>query len=452
MARKHRRIEPEDRAARQQAIDSQRRRLDRAREQANREAQVEAALRNARTRHELRRYTLERSTRADSRATRRFCADLYDIVKLPCGREPDGMLLASLARHRRDWFRPISTWRPEGDTQIEQQSSLLRHLLTRYPVPAFMEQAWYMDDLTEGREYRTWFLRMTRGENIRACSPPIPLTHRAAHLFLHAPGDCTIVGAMRRAQYLGMGGSDRGAVELLNTALGYPQPNERFWETALQFLANHESELRAGQIALLAAFLHWRVTGQHRIANPLAPAPVFSMKGRTLGSLLREAEVFRAALPSLTGPVKWWDRLGIKEWLPEEGADERTWSIVELLNSAELRHEGETMRHCVAHYDRVCAAREVSIWSVRCQDREAAYAEPIMTIEIRTERRVIVQARGKRNQSAMDEQAGPLLRAAARLMIQWTEREKLTINWGLLGWNRTWLLSNEDMEERCGLV
>jgi hypothetical protein len=68
---------------------------------------------------------------------------------------------------------------------------------------------------------------MTRGENIRACSAPIRLTHRAAHLFLQAPEDCTIVGAMRRAQYLAMGGSVAGATELFDTVLGYAQANER---------------------------------------------------------------------------------------------------------------------------------------------------------------------------------------------------------------------------------
>src|SRR4051812_36725694 len=107
MARKGRTIEPDDRAARQRAVIIQRQRLERVREEARREGQITAALRAAKQRHELREYALKRSTRADSRTTRRFCADLHEIVKLPCGREPDGLLLANLARHRRDWFRPI---------------------------------------------------------------------------------------------------------------------------------------------------------------------------------------------------------------------------------------------------------------------------------------------------------------------------------------------------------
>jgi hypothetical protein len=66
------------------------------------------------------------------------------------------------------------------------------------------------------------------------------------------------------------------------------------------------------------------------------------------------------------------------------------------------------------------------IWSVRCRE--------------------IVQARGKRNQIAMAAEAGPLLRAAARRVIEWAEREELSIGWGLLGWNRSWLLSQRDTD------
>jgi hypothetical protein len=355
------------------------------------------------------------------------------------------MLLANLARHRRDWHRPLASWQPAGDTDLEQQSSLIRHLLARYEVPAFMEQAWYTAELGEAREHRGWYLHLARGGNIRRCATPIQLTHRAAHLFLQAPKDCTIVGAMRRAQYLAMGGSCRGAAELLNTALGYAQPDEPFWETALLYFANHESELRAGQIALLTEYLHWRITGDRQHRNPLMHEPVFTMKGRSLGNILREAEAYRAARPALSGPARWWDRTGIQEWEPAIDAQLREWSIVELLSSAELRHEGEVMRHCVAHYDRLCISGAVSIWSVRYKNADMAFEQPIMTLELRNERREVVQARGKFNCSAMSVEATPMLRSAASVVIEWADREKLSLNWGLLGWNSS--LRNADPGE-----
>ena len=160
-----------------------------------------------------------------------------------------------------------------------------------------------------------------------------------------------------------------------------------------------------------------------------------------------KATVDRAAQPSLSGPVSWWKPSGVSEWAEEKDAAGRYWSIVELLNSGELRQEGDTMRHCVGHYDRRCQSGGTSIWSVRCLGLEAAYPVPILTIEMRNTGREIVQARGKCNLNAMSPNAGSLLRAAARRVIAWAKRENLAIAWGLLGWNRSQLLSEPDTDD-----
>jgi len=447
MARSGRTTDRDELEARQRAVDMQRRRLDRVRDEARREKDITEALRGEKRRREHRETVLARRIRTDSRSTKRFFADLHDIVKLPCGSAPDHRLLANLARHRRDWFRPLFSWNPQGESLIDQQSSMIRHLLTRYEVPAFMERAWYLDDLSEGREHRTWFLRMTRGENIRACSPPIRLTHRAAHLFVQAPEECTIVGAMRRAQYLAMGGSTTGAAELLRTFLGYPQSNEGFWETALQFLAEHEREMRPGQIWLLVDYFQARITGRTLRAEPLQQAPIFSLKGRTLANLIRDAEAYRTAHPITGRQEIWWKNSSIGEWEPTEDASGRTWSIVELLNSEELGQEGDAMHHCVAGYSRQCKSGVTSIWSVRCRGADTSYSNSILTVEVRNHSREIVQARGKYNQGAMAPEAGPLLRSGARQVVEWADREGLSIGWGLLGWDRSRVLREEGADD-----
>src|SRR5262245_56066636 len=58
----------------------------------------------------------------------------YDIVL-------NGLL--SLAFFHRDWLRPVETWEPDGGNPRPQFSSLARHLLAAYPVPAFMTSVWF---------------------------------------------------------------------------------------------------------------------------------------------------------------------------------------------------------------------------------------------------------------------------------------------------------------------
>jgi hypothetical protein len=245
---------------------------------------------------------------------------------------------------------------------------------------------------------------------------------------------------MRRAQYLAIGGSAAGAAEILNTALGYPQDNELFWEAALLFLANHEAEMRPGNVRQIVNYLSER-TRRNPFGGP--EQDEFTLRGRSLRTLLRDAVEYERTRPELERAVIWWQRLAIEEWRPDAEEDGTRWTIVELLNDAELRAEGDTMRHCVAGYAGRCRMGLKSIWSVRSRSADSACWFPVMTVEIDSASRTIVQARGKCNQSAMAQDVGPLLREAARQAVLWAERENLTIAWGLLGWHRAYLLERQ---------
>lgn len=110
----------------------------------------------------------------------------------------------------------------------------------------------------------------------------------------------------------------------------------------------------------------------------------------------------------------------------ERTRDERRrakWTVVELVDSRELAHEGRTMRHCVARYARACAAGHSSIWSVRHRWDDEVTARSMLTIEVRPDTRTIVQLRGKSNQRAS---GWPL-----ELVRRWAAREGLSLHHSL---------------------
>ncbi len=53
----------------------------------------------------------------------------------------DGLL--ALARHSRNWLRPVAAWKPQTHNTRRQFGSLARHLFAEWPVPAFMDSVWF---------------------------------------------------------------------------------------------------------------------------------------------------------------------------------------------------------------------------------------------------------------------------------------------------------------------
>ncbi|MEW6756525.1 MAG: hypothetical protein AB1505_36975, partial [Candidatus Latescibacterota bacterium] len=104
--------------------------------------------------------------------------------------------MAALARHHRDWLRPVEEWFPRSANGRRQYSELARHLLARYAVPLFMDAAWHEPDGPAARRQQGWFKHMGLGGSVRAMDTDIALTRRMAHLFTQAPSHFTVPMAM----------------------------------------------------------------------------------------------------------------------------------------------------------------------------------------------------------------------------------------------------------------
>jgi hypothetical protein len=110
----------------------------------------------------------------------------------------DGLL--ALARHSRNWIRPVAVLKPQKHNTRRQFASLTRHLFAKWPVPAYMDSVWFLGNGRGAVQQQEWFLHVGRGQNIRTADLPLPYTKRMAHHFMQAPADLTVEAALRWAR------------------------------------------------------------------------------------------------------------------------------------------------------------------------------------------------------------------------------------------------------------
>lgn len=307
-----------------------------------------------------------------------------------------------ISKNYKRRFRDIEEWKVKTHNRERQVSDLLRHLFANYAVPTFMDQAFYQGHIN----HIDWFIHIGRGNNIRtATNLPITLTKKAAHFFLKAPNNYSIIEAMRYGQILSLGGDERLVHHINATRLGQSFVCDDFWMTVIQFFIKHPM-LDPAQIHPIVDYIHHvkythrqeydHVTGNYTQALP-PEKPNFSMKGRTVDSLLREVEKWHQSLQKekLSGA---WKPYEIPNFYYNEGSEgkRKFYQIEQLMNSQSLRKEGRIMKHCVASYIHSCRKGSCSIWSMTVASEEKHTMDHLVTIEL-SKHRVIVQVRGKYN-------------------------------------------------------
>jgi hypothetical protein len=314
--------------------------------------------------------------------------------------------LLSLALHQADWLRPIETWLPTDAKAWRQLTALAHHLFARFPVPPFMTSVWFDLAGDEVLPQHGWYKHLGLGQSIRTAGLPLRFTRAMAHLFSQAPDHYTATAALRWAQVRGLGGREALARAVVGTRLGKVLEHEDFWESGLYFFINHRS-LDLAQVGPIVDFLQdqkfeWRegVSSEGVFGKQPPPRPEYSIKGRTVASLVRQVVVWQKELgrdahqPSLS-----WRHSRFKDFQLVEGNAEqgsmRVWTITELLTSRALFLEGRAMRHCVATYAERCARRQTSIWSMQVENQRGRHR--VLTVEVDLPKRTVCQARGKCN-------------------------------------------------------
>jgi hypothetical protein len=326
----------------------------------------------------------------------------------------------ALTRECEKWKRLFEEWRPESHNPDRQFSSLARHLWASYHVPLFMDNAWFHGNLTQ----QEWFRHIGAGKNIRtAANLPIPLTKIMAHHFLTAPDSYSINGAVRWAQVHGLGGDKRLADALLEIKIAHDFRDNDFWLSVLRFFIRNPL-LDPIHINPIIDFI-WSRKYENRIvfvdagvAEELGPEqPNFSMRGRTVDSLLAAVDVWHRKLgrEAKSGNLQW-KKSPREPFSFVEGSKQnknmKVWRIRELLSSSELIAEGRAMQHCVASYARSCHNGSCSIWTMDAETEEGM--EKLLTLEVNNAGNLIRQVRGKRNRRQTEKEKEVVQRWATR--------------------------------------
>jgi hypothetical protein len=248
-------------------------------------------------------------------------------------------------------------------------------------------------------------------------------------LFLASPDHLTVEQAMRRAELKALGASPELIRRVLATRLGSDLSHGEFWRTVMGFFVRFSDDLDHDMVGTIVAFLHAvrhervEVQTDDGLTFMAPPQPGFSMKGRTLQSVLRLVDGWHKSLGLSAGGHLRWDRSRHRPVIfQDEPVDADTapvmWEFVELTNGTELRREGAALRHCVASYAYLCVRGASRIWSLRRRSSRGT-VRSVATIEVDPRTNAIVQARGYQNRAPSGK--------AMRLLEAWARRERLRI-------------------------
>jgi len=335
--------------------------------------------------------------------------------------------LVNLSRFASAHVRTTADWPGTAASWRRAVRSLAHHLICPYAVPPFLAASWYAVDDAYAEEKREWFVAHARGASFRSLDLPIVMTRKMEHIFVASDDHLAIEHAMRRAELLALEASGELVQAVLATRLATDLRNGEFWRTVWTFLIANARAIDPAQIGPMIDFIqtirHERVAveTQDGIVMRDPPLPSFSMKGRTVKSMLRLMQDWHRSLGVANGRLTWAPS-PLRPMLMEEPSQEPSappivWQLMELTNGAQLRTEGAALHHCVASYADRCWRGASRIWSLRA--RRGDKVRQVLTLEIDMKRRAVVQARGWGNREASGK---PL-----RLLQDWAIRERLRL-------------------------
>ena len=356
--------------------------------------------------------------------------------------------LGQLARHYKDWLRPIEDWRPDTTKERVQFGALSRYLLARYEVATPMDAAWFQGHTEAAYEQQRWFKHVAGGQNLRTAGLPMTITKRMAHLFMqiNSTGH-TLIQALRIAQIQALDGDRHLTWSVANTPLGDSLENEDFWVSVVHFCVNNYPMLDQSYVQPMYDYIHHHKYRPEQITRPDGtavegppPMPNFGMKGRSAAKLIYQVDQWHETLSGNEDvPLKTWAATGFADFRLEEYDEflkhNLVWSVYELCTSQQLQTEGRVMGHCVFSYTDQCLRGATSIWSIRVlnPNDEEGIEKYVLTIAVDNAKRTVTQAAGKfnmnLNQKAKQEKkrrAGSLyvhlLRESGRVMRLWMDK------------------------------
>lgn len=334
------------------------------------------------------------------------------------------------------FIRNVEDWCPKRQNTHLLVSDLIRHLFAKYPVPSFLDKGFIgTNNQNDDIECIELFIHIGSGQSLKKFSliPDIKSNNKIYHYLFSTPDDYNFFEAFRRSQVLALGGDERLANSIVSSKLNdrLTEKQDDFWSTTIQFFVNTPM-FDVDKIPTIIDYISNQkyersrrlVDGVWQMCPPIQPG--FSMKGRTINSLLTQTEEWHAhinrGLPknSRKSANFSWDGFNINNWAKSVGKDEHKirYDIIQLLSSGELAQEGRDLGHCVSSYVGSCSSKKCAIFSLRSQ-QYINFGKPILTIEVRNNMQ-IVQIKGKSNRQPS--------RYEFDLVSEWANKEGLSIS------------------------
>ncbi|MBD2721963.1 PcfJ domain-containing protein [Hymenobacter armeniacus] len=325
-----------------------------------------------------------------------------------------GPAVAALAERYQQRVRDIADWKPKSSNAFRQLVSLVQHLFDQYGnLPAWLLNTWTQTALVEdGVNLPDLTLHVGWGRSLRSFPGlPVKLSKRLEHGMREAPAGCTFREALRYAQL-----AARDALEwwgvVMESRLGRaPLLDDAFWLGVVDFfIATPMVDPRH-----LGPVCDWIHQKRSVGIGPEPPQPGFSLKGRSMVSVLAQTERWHQA------DVRQRRQSGDAEpdvnhrWAGLPVADFVAGSvrIEQLFTYGQLVAEGRALHHCVATYLHSCRQGRCGIFSLTVDGARA------LTLEVDSGRKV-VQVRGKHNR---------WMTAAERDWInQWLDQARLVLS------------------------
>jgi hypothetical protein len=170
-------------------------------------------------------------------------------------------------------------------------SSLAHHLICDYKVPVFLASSWHAADAAADKK-RGWFIAHSRGASFRSLDLPIVMTRRMEHIFLASQDHLPIEQAIRRAELFALGAPAEFVKAIMSTRLATNLHHGEFWRTVWIFLIANSGDVDPTRIGPMIDYIQAvrhdriRIETQGGMMEFDPPLPAFSMKGRTVQSML----------------------------------------------------------------------------------------------------------------------------------------------------------------------
>jgi hypothetical protein len=312
--------------------------------------------------------------------------------------------------------RKPEEWESKSYNIKRQIQDYIRHLFVIYPVPTFLYEAFGYDPKIRLRQYNgtwiklepcnfiPWFMAIAQGKSFHKLVKGI-MTKREANAFLKSPQFNTIEESVWWAR-LTVAGIQSGLTKKLIIRFFIDKPADDFserYKDLIVFFNKFQNDIDKHTFDEISDF----------IADKFTNDQDFSLKGRTLGSVIRLSNEWHLMIhKAKVNTYKEWEPIDVPDWIFKD-KEKTVWCVEQITNNIDLVKEGRRQRHCVYSYTIRCEMGKCFIFTM-----ESSREGKLLTLELDANKR-IVQARGKFNRSPTAYER--------RVILRWALDKHLTV-------------------------